>query len=392
MLEHFDTVMSFAVVMLLLSLLVTTLVQVVIALSGLRASVLQWGIENLLKQVSPSLTAHAPAIAEALLRHAMVRPAGRQKATSIRKEEMIRLLDDLADAKPSPLSPGAQAALVEVLGVAQKPEFQTAAVELKKALEGIASEKAAQLQTAVDNVLGSARKAVADIGVWFDTVMDRTTENFLLKTRLITVGVALVLALALHVDSLSIIRQLASQPELRAALVQSADSTLRTAEGTFALTAAKEAIASAAITDVKEKLTADPNVVKSIAEIPQNLRTREEGETWLIAKLRGSPSQQPVLDAYGTKFDERTKVWLSDLRESAKNLNASLRASDLMVIPSPVPPLKDYIEKPGHLLGTLMTVLLLSLGAPFWYNALRQLANLRPAVAQKIEPKSLTGN
>jgi len=37
-------------------------------------------------------------------------------------------------------------------------------------------------------------------------------------------------------------------------------------------------------------------------------------------------------------------------------------------------------------------VLFLSLGAPFWYNVLRQLSNLRPAVAQKIEPKSLTGH
>jgi hypothetical protein len=48
MLEHFDTVLSFAVVMLLLSLLVTTIVQMLLAVLGLRGSVLQWGLEKVL--------------------------------------------------------------------------------------------------------------------------------------------------------------------------------------------------------------------------------------------------------------------------------------------------------------------------------------------------------
>jgi hypothetical protein len=31
-----------------------------------------------------------------------------------------------------------------------------------------------------------------------------------------------------------------------------------------------------------------------------------------------------------------------------------------------------------------VTLLLLSLGAPFWYNALRQLSNLKPAISSKV--------
>jgi hypothetical protein len=34
-------------------------------------------------------------------------------------------------------------------------------------------------------------------------------------------------------------------------------------------------------------------------------------------------------------------------------------------------------------------VVLLSLGAPFWYNALKQLSNLKPSVTQKIEKESV---
>ncbi len=38
----------------------------------------------------------------------------------------------------------------------------------------------------------------------------------------------------------------------------------------------------------------------------------------------------------------------------------------------------------GHLWGVLFSVGLLSLGAPFWYNALKNLSSLRSTVAQNI--------
>jgi hypothetical protein len=41
-----------------------------------------------------------------------------------------------------------------------------------------------------------------------------------------------------------------------------------------------------------------------------------------------------------------------------------------------------------HLLGTLASVFLLSLGAPFWFNALKQMSNLKPAITSKIEKES----
>jgi hypothetical protein len=41
-----------------------------------------------------------------------------------------------------------------------------------------------------------------------------------------------------------------------------------------------------------------------------------------------------------------------------------------------------------HLLGTSAMVVLLSLGAPFWFNALKQMTNLKPSVTQKIEKEA----
>jgi len=49
--------------------------------------------------------------------------------------------------------------------------------------------------------------------------------------------------------------------------------------------------------------------------------------------------------------------------------------------------LQSYANR-RHLLGMLITALSLSVGAPFWFNMLRELANLRPLLAGKVEQEA----
>ena len=255
MLEHVDIVLSFAVVMLLLSLLVTTLVQMVVAASWQRYRVLKWGIARLIKQAAPGLAKEdAAKIAEAVLCHPAV-SNGKTCTTAIRKEELMRLLDDLAanepdsepESKRGKLYNEAKNALAGVIKVGNSKEFVAAAGKLKSDLKGAFPAEAARLEKMVDDTLVASRRIVADVGTWFDTVMDRTTDQFVLRTRLITAGLAVVLAFIFHIDSLSILRQLGSNPDVRAKLIQSADATLKRAEDVFALSAGRTAMASAAI-------------------------------------------------------------------------------------------------------------------------------------------------
>jgi hypothetical protein len=60
-----------------------------------------------------------------------------------------------------------------------------------------------------------------------------------------------------------------------------------------------------------------------------------------------------------------------------------LDKTGLVVIPANRLPIKDW--KLGKWAGLLATAFFLSLGAPFWYNTLRRLADLRPIVARKVE-------
>jgi hypothetical protein len=126
--------------------------------------------------------------------------------------------------------------------------------------------------------------------------------------------------------------------------------------------------------------------------VPPDLLTRRDGIAWIKATVQGPNDCNHLLDAYQKRFDEKTQVWLKDMCEQTKAIQADLEASTLAILPKSFPKgtayFSTYWKEKMHFWGTLMTAAFLSLGAPFWYNALKQLSSLRPAIAQKIEPKT----
>ena len=105
-LQNFDTVLGFAIIMFLLSMIITVLVQFVVAILSLRGRNLRAGLIHLLQQASPDMTPHAADIAHAVLHH----PAIAQRlsisdklprllrwpAKAITQAELLHILDDLA--------------------------------------------------------------------------------------------------------------------------------------------------------------------------------------------------------------------------------------------------------------------------------------------------------
>jgi len=74
------------------------------------------------------------------------------------------------------------------------------------------------------------------------------------------------------------------------------------------------------------------------------------------------------------------------LRTAADNLNSILNDKlKFQLIPDPYPkPFYNYWTPSWlHFWGILASAALLSLGAPFWFNMLKTLSNLRPVLANK---------
>jgi hypothetical protein len=391
-LENLDTIIAFAVVMLLLSLQITILCQIVVAVTNLRGRNLARGLAGLLAQVDPKLDEHAEEIMDRVLRHSVLNRWFGSRANTLRPDELIRLLDDIASDPDSGLSPDALKALQATLSgtvPGLTPELMDKAQAVSRELENLFPAQANAMRQAVDKAFGKVRNIEAGVAVWFGTISDRMSERFALSTRMITVVFAVIVAFGLQIDALRVLHQLASNGELRARLAQSADQTVKEAESMVAGTSARP-LASQVLQAVKE--TVGKPAADLIGEVPGGLITRGDGENWLESRITAQDQRKLVLTAFDRQFDKATRELLGELRKSADQIKGRLQQSELTLIPNPFPSGAEFFQSytnRRHLLGMLMTALLLSVGAPFWFNMLRQLASLRPLLAGKVEKEAV---
>src|SRR6185436_3475565 len=233
-LEQFDTILAFSAVMLTLSLLITILVQMVLTAMNMRGRALGWGVERLLQQVDPKLNLGdmAGKLSQAILKHPSLTHRGSTMAIAIRKDELLKVIEDLAErgntapqkseamglVKAAPdLSDDERQrlkdAILRVAPGATPEQAQSAAVLTSELLKVFPGADAA-VGRAVASALKAKRQIEVEVEKWFDTVMDRSTEYFVKQTRWVTAIVAFAVAIALHVDALGIFAQLTSSKDL----------------------------------------------------------------------------------------------------------------------------------------------------------------------------------
>ncbi|MBT8367465.1 MAG: hypothetical protein KJP23_22460 [Deltaproteobacteria bacterium] len=213
-----------------------------------------------------------------------------------------------------------------------------------------------------------------NIDTWFDTVMRRTSEHFILRTRSFTVLFAIIVTLIFNVDSLKLLKDISTDSGLRESLVSSAERTLEKAEEVLYV----EPMASIALKSIKEKY---PKEIPSI--IPSTLRSPEDGEEW-IKKNVEDEYHKKVLKSYHKAYDTLARQRLSTVLKQAKGLKIDLEKARLTIVPDHW--FWDDWRGWRHLTGLLMTIAFLSLGAPFWFNSLQSLSALRPIIAGKVDP------
>jgi hypothetical protein len=390
--ENFDTVMSFVIIMLLLSMLITILVQSVVAVLGVRGWNLLFGVNRLLLQIDPSLGAKSKNIAKAILQHPSISHMPiwgerRRKATTIRPQELLSILKDLSrpDALTTPANVETKKAIVALVNNAGVPDAEDLVARIamvKSELAKLFPAQAQAVQDAVKRGLEKTSQLETQVGNWFNTIMDRTTERFLLYTRWITAVLAFALAFGANIDSIQLFKRLSSNPELRAKLIQSADATLQQAGVVLANQQNPKPIASEAIHAI-ENVIKDKENKNLITGVPDGMITRKEGHDWLSANLPQANLEEALV-AFDKQFETTTVNHLKNLAASYKDVESSLNTAGIKIV---------FNDAPGtnaglRFLGELITGLFLSLGAPFWYNALKQLANLRPAIAAKVEKEA----
>jgi hypothetical protein len=321
-------------------------------------------------------------------------------ANAIRPGEVYRALHDFSELTPTELEvrgipqtiADTARNLLERLGISDGP-----AREAQEKIEAVA--KIAQMfgtgqqqQAVISSLQGfgatvdsAASHAYDRFQRWFGSAQDRAEQWFLVHVRFITIGVSILAALLLQLDTVEILRQLRTNPAVVEALIKSVPSLLEQGETIL------DGSDTAAYHTYLLWLKAHPE--HPLANIPDK-GTHEAFREALKQKLGEGPNTTALLAEYDRLRPEGTNSFLQARREGFAKLRKPLDEASFELIPTVFMGRWAAEEPPDrarsvvylrHLPGMAMTAALLSLGAPFWFNLLKNLMNLRPAVATLVE-------
>lgn len=318
MLKSVDILIGLSGVMLVVSMAVTLVTQALLTAWASRGRHLLSGLADLLEQLHPGTTReHAEAIAQMVLNNTVI-SSGRRRpwiwryGEVVHREELTKILLDLAAADPKAAKDAVcQTALVNlreaVIAAGIKNPAETLdnvrmmALQLEKSnpeLSSSARHNLALLQEASSQYL-------AKINLWFDQTMDRVSERFTFSARIWTFASAALIAIALQLDTVTLVNKLAVNDQMRAAFVDAA------------------------------------------MEASGELEPGAPADAQIQRRYMGFLAAQGVI-LPPTNWDQWWASW-------------------------------QRVNLPG----LFISILLLSLGAPFWYGTLNRLLQLRSVLAQK---------
>jgi hypothetical protein len=409
MLDQLNTAIGFVSVMLLLSMVITVVVQAISALLDLRGHNLVWGLATLfnqiapeaakkigkgLKLVPPGVNTAAQELAKAVASHSALNTTatgGLFKAKAIRVDELLAVLQEIAtepDAVKG-LSDAAQSLLKSLFE--SMPGTNANAESMQQLAASFAQRfpvHKEMLQDALMDIAGRTTRAAAGVERWFKTVMDRANDRFARNCRAWTIIGAAVFAFGFHVNALNIFRSISSNPDIRAKLAANADS--------LAQQAAREIgnLGSKAIATLRDdansnppKINLQPDEKDALSKAPETLVNCSQARDW----LRGQDAlknDQNLMDGFETACTDAAKKQLATMNENLSGINKQLSDADLKLFDDFDLRFREFYIKEdirSQLGGEVLTILLLSLGAPFWFNALKQLSNLKPSLSSKVD-------
>ena len=396
--EHIDVIISFAAILAGVSLIVTTLTQLVSATLGLRGTNLRWGLTTLLREIDPSLEAYAATISEKVLNHSLISDSSLSRfgraipkrwrlASSIRTDELVAVLGMLAEQATPPVSVNPPEPWAAALNRSMQTLVPQSAIDLEAAapaLRGLLPDDTNQANRVVRLLLTANTQLSEDLGRWFGSVMDRVSQRFTLHMRVWTVVFSVIVAFIMHLDAFQLFSRLSSDGELRSRILSSSDALLREAGETLAPTEAKSG--EEYLAAMRRMIEDHRDELQRIGE-PSGFKDLTGAKEWLAKHLDSAGIADSVtwLRFFEHEFQQNR------VQTSAEKLLSMIHERlQLQIVPDPYPqPFYNYWTPTwAHFWGIAATVALLSLGAPFWFNILKSLTNLRPVIARRVDAET----
>lgn len=393
-LQYLDTAIAFAVVLLGGSLLITVLNQMISALFAYRGANLLEGVRTLLTTIEPQLADKADVVARGILTQPIISDAMFAKckdvpylglvtrrwqlATTITPEALAQGLrtvaNELLAADPN------TAALINNVIEASDPEAARKVRIVQAVFADLQPDYSVQVDKYLQQLGKSVQESVGKLEAFFHMAMDRAAQRFARHMRIWTVLLAVLLAFGAHLDSIELLGELWKNPTLRANLVASHEAILDQASVVLAVSEDGQPSGSPGVSPAildaawKKLLDKEKDVLGKQATSPP-LVSLDETLKWLQTGLNVDDNEKQRLVA------EYRSLVLAELQLQFEGIRQKLSDAGFQLIPSPYPGF--HYKGTQNILGILITAALLSLGAPFWFNTLKALSNLRPLAATR---------
>jgi hypothetical protein len=373
MLKTLDILIGVATVMLLFSMAVTIVTQFVANLMQSRGKNLLEGLAGLLKQIDPNICKEAAdKIAETLLKHPLVAEANGKLGEVIHREEFTTLLMGLAAGEGAATLDAVTKKAVEDLlaknGVADPAGTLKNIRAAALVLETSNPELANDVRHGMAILQEAKSQFVAKVHGWFDQTIDRVSARFTVTARIITFIAALIVAVTVQLDTFALVDRLSVDDQFREAVRGSADQLMKDAAAAQAAAGNSSATAPAPTPKTTDANAASgaatPTPTATATPSPTNSPASGAGTT-TSSTPTPTPAPTPAAGAA-----------ITDVQKKYYNL---LSTAGLVTMPG-----QHWGDRWtwGKVPGILLSALLLSLGAPFWYARLQDLLKLRSTVAQ----------
>lgn len=146
----------------------------------------------------------------------------------------------------------------------------------------------------------------------------------------------------------------------------------------------EKAIPPAPSREDRATLEAKATAAKALETTP-GFASREDAVAWLRTTLDGNPAAESLAAAYDQQVNAQLVTEGDKLIDQSASMKRHLARSEFQLLPNEWP---GWMPDKHELPGMLVAALLLSLGAPFWFNTLKRVASLRPFLAMDGERQS----
>lgn len=341
--EVIGVLIGFITVMLLLSLVVTGLVQAIQAGIRLRARNLKKGIEALLEIVIGKSEAN------------------KKIAADILNSENFLVLGKRKD--PNSFISRLKGSVVSYIDPEQLFKVLHAKLESHKDLK---------------------KEIISKIDVYWNVLARQMEKLFLKYIRVITIVCAIAVAFYFQVSAPDLLNKLSIDPEYRAKIVaEAANFTDESGEKPKIILNYQD-VSALALADVEEKY---PNVKEVLEEVSASGKTKsellEELEDVLKDKI---PNVAEVKKFYEQQLD---KYYKDESERSQEQVRTAIDMLGQFSINVWQYGWAFYIKNKAvqwkNVIGVLITIILLTFGAPFWFDRLKDVLKLKDILSKGVK-------